>query len=297
MDVSIIIVNYNSTPLLLNCLNSIYKETKDVSFEVIALDNNSDKDFETKVNVQYPQVKCVSLTSNLGFGLANNEGIKLAKGRNILLLNPDTILLNNAVKILSDYLDVHSNVGACGGNLYDEDLKPTHSYFMILPSLMWELDIYFRGLIHHMFWGKNAQFNHNKFPRKVGYICGADLMIKRSVLDKVGCFSPLFFLYYEETELICRIKRAGYSIYSVPDAKVQHLEGKSMGGKRINVSRLLYMERSLTVYYSLHANRIENYIIQRMRLFRLAIKHYVLSCEIYSKELYLKERDLILGKF
>ena len=228
MDVSIIIVNYNSTPLLLNCLNSIYKETKDVSFEVIALDNDSDKDFESKVNAQYPQVKCVSLASNLGFGLANNEGIKLAKGRNILLLNPDTILLNNAVKILSDYLDAHPKVGVCGGNLYDENMKSTHSYSMLLPSIEWELNCILGDNIEKWKWGKNAQFNHTIYYRKVGYICGADMMIKHSILKELGAFSPKYFLYYEDTDLSFKIKKSGYDIVSVPFAKIQHLEGKSL---------------------------------------------------------------------
>ena len=296
MDVSIIIVNYKTVPLILNCLRSVYQYTENLSFEIIVVDNNSGDDFERKIKAEYDNVKCIALAENIGFGRANNEGIKVAQGRNILFLNPDTLLLNNAVKILSDYLDAHPTVGVCGGNLYDEEMKPTHSYFMLLPSFVWELDLLCHGWLHRMAWGKNVQFNHRGKPRKVGYICGADMMVKRSVLEQVGCFSPLFFMYYEETELTYRIKDAGYSIISVPEAKIQHLEGKSMGGKQINMSRILYSERSLSIYYSLHANGFQRRIYRVMRLLRLYIRHNVVHPSYHTSypQLYKECKSLIL---
>ena len=93
MDVSIIIVNYKTVSLILKCLNSIQRLTRKISYEIIVVDNNSNDDFATYIQQQYPKVKCVSLPENMGFGRANNEGVKLAKGRNILFLNPDTICL------------------------------------------------------------------------------------------------------------------------------------------------------------------------------------------------------------
>lgn len=85
------------------------------------------------------------LPENLGFGRANNIGINLSKGRNVLFLNSDTVLLNNAVKILSDFLDLNLNVGACGGNLYDGCMNPAQSYRMMLPSVAWELNSLFNN--------------------------------------------------------------------------------------------------------------------------------------------------------
>ena len=100
IDVSIIIVNYKTVSLILKCLDSIQRLTRKISYEIIVVDNNSNDDFATYIQQQYPEVKCVSLPENMGFGRANNEGVKLAKGRNILFLNPDTILLNDAISIL-----------------------------------------------------------------------------------------------------------------------------------------------------------------------------------------------------
>ena len=252
MDVSIIIVNYRTVPLILDCLASVYALTIGVDYEIIVVDNNSGDGFQERIQERFPEVVCLPLSENIGFGRANNEGLKIARGRNIFFLNPDTLLLNNSVKYLSDYLDAHPNVGVCGGNLYDVEMRPMHSYRMYLPGILWELnDLLGGNLVDKLLWGKNRQFNHTGKSRSVGYITGADMMVRREVLDKVCCFSPRFFMYYEETELTYRIKKAGYKVVSVPQAKIQHLEGKSFK-PGINVSRIRYSIEGRNTYYSLH---------------------------------------------
>lgn len=251
MDVSVIIVNYKTVPLILNCLESLQAKTEKITYEVIVVDNNSGDDFQGRILDRFPEVRCLPLPENVGFGRANNEGLKIAKGRKILFLNPDTLLLNNAIKILSDYLDGHPQVGVCGGNLYDEDMDPAHSYRMMLPSIKWELNGLLHGLIEKCCWASNSQFNYTGNPLSVGYITGADMMVRREVLDQVGVFSPLFFMYYEETELSFRIKEAGFDIVSVPGAQIQHLEGKSFGGNGINRWKIRCQEESHRLYYQL----------------------------------------------
>ena len=291
MDVSIIIVNYNTLEYIKKCIESIIDRTTDIEYEIIVIDNAStdgSKEFfvcDQRIKYQYNEI-------NLGFGLANNEGIKIATGRNILLLNPDTLLLNNAIKILSDFIDENPHIGCCGGNLYNDDMKPIHSYSMLLPSYIWELNLICAGLVEKVIWGKNAQFNSSNKPKKVGYICGADMMIKCNVLKQVGMFSDKFFLYYEDTELSYRIKKAGYKIYSVPNAKIQHLVGKSMGGKNFNSKRILFVEKGLTAFYALHTNGIKKKILTIMRHLRLNIK-YCLYKNQFTYELYKKCKEII----
>lgn len=109
MDVSIIIVNYKTACLLANAVESIFDKTTGVDFEVIVVDNASGDDCGSLLARKFKgRVTYVGLNENIGFGRANNEGARLAKGRNLFFLNPDTILLNNAVKLLSNYLDAHS---------------------------------------------------------------------------------------------------------------------------------------------------------------------------------------------
>lgn len=231
VDVSIIIVSYNTRELLRDCLKSVWKRTDSLEYEVIVVDNASVDGSQEMVMEDFNQVRLVALPENIGFGRANNEGIKLAKGRNIFFLNPDTVLLNNAVKILCDFLDGHEKVGVCGGNLYAENMTPAHSYMMYLPSLAGEFNEMLFGLWFRWRYGKNLEFNHGRTPLEVGYVTGADMMVKKKVLDEVGCFDSVFFMYFEETELSWRIRRAGYKIMSVPTAKIVHLEGQSISLK------------------------------------------------------------------
>lgn len=291
MDVSIIIVNYNTRVLVQNSIESIISKTKDIEYEIIVVDNASVDD-SLDIFPNDSRIKYIYNRNNLGFGLANNVGIEIAKGRNVFLLNPDTLLLNNSIKILSDFLDDNPKVGCCGGNLFDENMQPVHSYSMLLPSFMWEMNLLFAHKIEYLIWGKNAQFNYTANPRKVGYICGADMMLRRSVLDQVGCFSDRFFLYYEDTELSYRIKHAGYEIISVPKAKIQHLVGKSMGGKEFNPSRVKFVESGLSSFYSLHTKGIKRFIIQCMRLLRLNLK-FVIYRKRFGYDLYIDCKKII----
>ena len=250
MDVSVIIVNYNTHVLLKNIVESLYEKTINVSFELIIVDNNSKirpSDYLTSYD---NGIVFIDLDENLGFGRANNEGLKVANGRNILFLNPDTILINNAIKILSDYLDSNEKVGACGGNLYDEEMSPTHSYQRMFPSVLTELADFVCPIFQKMPFLLNKEYNFSEKPIKVAYITGADLMVKKQVIDSVGGFNPNFFMYYEETELCWRIHLKHYDIISVPFAQIQHLECKRFKDKQMNEKRISFMENGRFIFYS-----------------------------------------------
>jgi len=227
MDVSIIIINYNTKDLIKQCIDSVLEKTQDIAFEIIVVDNASSDGSQQFIKNVYPNIVFIESPDNLGFGRANNLGYEYAKGRNLFLLNSDTILLNNAVKILSDYLDGNIEVGVCGGNLYDEKGSPAFSFRRNLSSVLSELNFFFRGLLFKILYRKNIEFNHTNKPLKVGYITGADMMLRSSVFDGAGQFDPDFFMYNEDVELTCRIKKSGFSAYSVPDAHIIHLAGRS----------------------------------------------------------------------
>lgn len=229
MDVSVIIVNYHTSELVTDCLRSLYAQCRGVEYEVIIVDNASEPGLQRKFDELFPyhEVKCLQLDENVGFGRANNAGAEIASGRNLFFLNPDTILVNDAVSILSDYLDSHADTGAAGGNLYDEDMQPMLSFRRRFPGVRWELNELLHNWPDRLKYSENRKFNHTGQPLKVAYITGADLMIPASVFHSIGGFSPEFFMYYEETDLCRRISLAGYRIMSLPEAKIQHLEGGS----------------------------------------------------------------------
>lgn len=249
MQVSVIIVNYNTKELILNCLKSIYEKTSDIDFEVIVVDNASSDASCEAIAQEFPQVKLIKSVVNLGFGRANNLGISNSEAEYVFLLNPDTVLINNAIKILYDSITFTPNCGVMGGNLFDENMMSVHSFGYLLSLSRYILRIFgFRYLLKNR---KNDQ-NRNEF-QKVEQIIGADMMISRHVLDDVGGFDERFFLYLEESELQYRIQKNGYDIYYTPEAHIHHFEGgvtkknKPFKRQMIAQSEYLYLTLSTNV--------------------------------------------------
>lgn len=249
MDVSIILVNYNTNDLLIECIHSIYLQTKLVSFEVVIVDNNSNTFYPRDYTSLYEGIKVISLVSNIGFGRANNEGLKIAQGDYVFFLNSDTILLNDAVSILCNYLKKHNSVGICGGNLYTKEKKPNMSYTQSFPRVI----DYIKLLMPFTFSiSRSDIFNITGNDMAIGgYISGADLMIRKELLDKYGGFDPLFFMYFEDVELCYRVKKEGFEIHSVPSAQIVHLQGASsvLQGESLRTKSHCYLVKSEFLYF------------------------------------------------
>lgn len=223
MDVSIIIVNYNTRKLLIDCLASVKEKTVDLNYEIIVVDNASSDHSVKYTTRNFPNVKMVALEENIGFGKANNIGAQQAVGKYLFLLNSDTLLVNNAVKVLFDFMENKPNVGIAGGNLFTGEMKENFSYTTYLPNLKSHL-LY--RLYLSIFMSKD-NFNKTGKNKKVGQIIGADLMISKDLFNKVGGFDPFYFMYVEDTDLQRTVTNLGYEIYSVPEAQIIHLQGVS----------------------------------------------------------------------
>jgi GT2 family glycosyltransferase len=253
--VSIIIVNYNTKNLLKNCISSIYNLTQNTNFEIIVVDNASVDDSEKMIKDSFQEVVFIQSGANIGFGRANNLGIQKAKGEFVFFLNSDTILINDAIGILANYIVNNSTVAVCGANLYDINEKPAISFSQNMPGLFTDLDYFFGGLFSRLYYKNNVIFNYSNLPLPInGYISGANMMVRKSILENVGFFDPDFFMYYEETELTWRIKNTGAKIVSVPEARIIHLEGaseiiKENSIRRSNKSKYLYYEKTNQKYY------------------------------------------------
>lgn len=296
MDVSIIIVNYKTVPLIVDCIRSIRKHVRDIVYEVIVVDNYSEDNFQERLQAEFGDtVVCVPLLENIGFGRANNEGFKVAGGRNIFCLNPDTELINNAVKILSVFLDNHSDVGICGGNLYNRGMIPCLSYRRLFPSILWEMNSCLKYLPERLFLGKSREHNFKSGAMSVAYVTGADLMIKRELIEKYGFFDPSFFMYYEDTELCYRIKKNGFKIYCIPEAKIFHYEGKSCSHlERKAIMNFTGREIFYKKYYSKLYTLIADCFFMLGALFRIMI----LSFKTETNLLYWKKSlQLAMGKY
>ena len=249
MDVSIIIVNYNTEKLILDCIQSIHEKTEGISFEIIVVDNASPN--EPSMLKKDNRIKYIQSETNLGFGRANNLGAKYAKGDYLHFLNPDTILINNAIYALWDYIRQHPEVGMVGSNLYQKDLSPNHSYGIKDPSILQEI-LWSREFTKKIY-GKD--FNYDEAPKKVAHIVGASMMILKNLFNQIKGFDEDFFMYCEETYLCYIVRKNGYTIMNVPQSKIIHLEGQSFTLKKSREDRtyegrkLYFIKRYNKTYY------------------------------------------------
>jgi len=292
MDVSVILVNYNTKELTMSCINSIYKYSHGFSFEIILVDNNS-QDGSIEVFSCDKRIIFVETGENIGFGRANNIGLKYAKGKYIFFLNTDTELLNNAIKYFVDYAESKKgNTGGLGCQLLDGENKQTHSYG-IFPS--WKKDILFL-IKNHIFRLLNKkqlgrqQENHFKSPFTpyiVDYITGADLFVPRSLLDKFGPFDSDFFMYFEETEMQYRWFKHGIKQYIIDGPLIVHFERKSMSKTSNKLSKMTRMLRSNILYYKKTIPRDE-YIF-----YRIFIAILTLPTLCICKSTYEERKELI----
>lgn len=255
MDVSIIIVNYNTTQLVIDCINSIHEKTKSVNFEIIVVDNNSpDRSIENLKTI-FPEIKLILSEKNAGFGAGNNLGNKYATGKYLFLLNSDTLLLDNAIYEFFTFMEKTPNAGVCGGNLLTKDLKPNFSFARYKPNLWLSINELFFHFYPLIFYKKNwSSPIDNKILKINGYICGADFFVIRKIYNKIGGFDEDFFMYSEEAELSYRIENLGYKFYVLPYVKIIHFDGGSQNNNSLR--KLKWMYESKKLYYKKTKNKL-----------------------------------------
>ena len=257
MDVSVILVSYNTKDLTRNCLNSIYEKTKDIEFEVYVVDNNSHDGSPEMVEQEFPQVRLIKNPDNKGFGAANNIAIRESNAKYIFCLNTDTLLLDNSIKQFFDFMEKEENqkIGACGGQLYYEDMTPA-ACAGHRPNLCGILFRLFKlqnilKPIYNRFFSLGITSDKNAvLPYYVDYIVGADLFIRNSILKDLNGFDETFFMYYEETDLCKRIQTQGEKCIILPQVSIIHKEAKSFKGN--NERKILLMKKSECIYLYKH---------------------------------------------
>ena len=229
MDVSIIFVNYKTKDFTINAIKSVIEKTQGIDFEIFVVDNNSQDGSIEAIEQNFPNINIIKNTTNKGFGAANNIAIKQAKGKYIFCLNTDTLLINNAIKIMFEFMEKieNQNVGVCGGYLYDSNSNPAAAggHFPNIVDLLYKFKFLPKSL--YLKYGMSLTSNYLEKIEKIDHIIGADIFFRKSVLDEIGLFDVKYFMYLEETDLCFRIKKAGYNVKFVKDAKIIHVEGKS----------------------------------------------------------------------
>ena len=277
--VSIIVLSFNTHLLLKNCLKSISDSSSRLSYEVIVVDNHSQDGSVGMVRSRFPAVELIVNRKNLGFSHGNNQGIKKARGQFILLLNSDTIVHKDAISRMADFLTKHKRVGAIGCRLVNIDGSNQASAGSF-PNLWISAIMLFK---EHFLSSNNVRGSFDEI-RKVDWVMGAAIMIKRKVFEKVGLMDENIFMYMEEVELCYRIKKAGYEVIYYPDTKITHLgQGSSQTGRK---EPILNIYKGLLYFYKKHYSRVEVEIL-RLMLKTKALSALLLS--FFTQDRYLRE--------
>ncbi len=253
LDLTIIIVSYNTREMTLACLQSVFAETRGAAFETIVVDNASTDGSAQAIHDAFPQVRLIARSDNLGFAAANNLAAREARGEYILLLNPDTVVLRGAIDKLLTFARGRQGEAICGGRTLFADgrLNPTSCWGR--PTL-WSA--FCRGA------GLSALFRGSRWfdpealggwsrdsVRQVDIVTGCFFLLRRDLWQRLGGFDPVFFMYGEEADLCLRAARQGVRCWITPDAEIVHYGGAS---ERVRADKMVRLFRAKSQLYQRH---------------------------------------------
>lgn len=230
INVSVVIVNWNTRDILRDCLRSIYDQTRGLEFEVIVVDNASSDGSAEMVRKEFPGVRLIANDTNRGFAAANNQGMRVARGRYFLLLNSDTVILDGAIQKTAAFADEHPEAGLAGCRVQRADGTLSQTAVMY-PSLLnialglMRMDQYFP---RHWFFDRErmGEWGYDT-ERDVPTLGGCFLFLRRDALVDVGGFDEKYFMFAEELDLCWRLKKGGWRLLFFPGAEIRHLHGAS----------------------------------------------------------------------
>jgi GT2 family glycosyltransferase len=256
IDLSIVIVSWNTCRLLDECLASVHEELErlaatpsSLQAEIFVVDNGSTDGSVEMVRRRYPDVKLIANEHNPGFAGANNQALALAKGRYSLLLNPDTLVLPDGLGALVRFMDEYPHAGAAGSRLLNADhtLQPSCSPTPTLGGELWRMFHFDHFITYGVYdmthWSVTA-------PRQVDAVQGAAMLVRRTAHEQVGLLDPSYFMYSEEVDWCTRIKRGGWEIYWVPASRIVHYGGQS--SQQVADAMFLQLYRGKIQYFHKH---------------------------------------------
>lgn len=254
IDLSVVIVNWNTRDLLAQCLQSVYNTANALKIETIVVDNASSDDSVALVQAQFPQTRVIANSQNVGFVRANNQALADCQGRYVLLLNSDTQVLSSSLSKTVQFMDEHPGAGIVGVRILNSDRTFQASYtpfptlwreFLILNGLG-------RWLIRSTFPSYGPQVERG--PQKIkGYMEGAFLMARREAIEKVGRLDERIFMYAEDVDWCYRFYRAGWEVWYLPQAPIIHYGGQSTKKRQGRMEAELY--RGRVYFFAKHYGR------------------------------------------
>ncbi len=260
MDLSVVIVNYQTFELTKNTINSILDYDYSFNLEIFVVDNASGDDSLARLQDYFKdKVKFIPSKENNGFAAGNNQALRSADGKYQLLLNSDTVVWENTLENIYTYMENHSNVGACGCQVLLENGELDKACKRSFPNVK---NSFFR-LFHIPTKSKNDNYNLTNLDDngiyEIDCLTGAFMFIRKQALDEVGLLDETFFMYGEDIDLCYRIKNGGWKIIYYGESKITHLKGASSKKQK---SKLIYeFYRAMYIYYKKHHAKESIFIV------------------------------------
>ncbi|MEK4512988.1 glycosyltransferase family 2 protein [Paenibacillus sp. FSL K6-2524] len=262
MDLSILILNYNTCRLTLDCLQSVFDSRTVFNYEVIVVDNASSDDSVEVIGKEYPGITLIANRENTGFAKANNQAMEIAKGRYVLLLNSDTIVQPDTLQTMVSYMDEHPDLGASGCKIIlpNGSLDKACRRGFPTPSAS-----FYYAFGFSKFFPDNPKFNQYQLgymdPNEtypIDCLVGAFMMVRRETIQQVGGLDETFFMYGEDIDWCYRIKEAGWGIHYHPATYIVHYKGASSRRKPLKI--IYEFHRAMWVFHRKHYKRKYSWI-------------------------------------
>ncbi len=244
MDLSIIIVNYNVKHFLEQCLHSVLKASKNITAEIFVVDNNSVDGSAQLIHEKFPNIHFIENKKNVGFSKANNQAIKLSKGKYVLLLNPDTVVEEDTFEKVISFMNETPDAGGLGVKMIDGKgtFLPESKRGLPTPWVafykIFGLSTLFRK--SKKFGKYHLSYLHDNEIHEIDVLAGAFMLMRKSVLDKVGLLDETFFMYGEDIDLSYRIQLGGFKNYYFPETTIIHYKGESTKKGSLNYVKVFY---------------------------------------------------------
>ncbi|MCH8822432.1 MAG: glycosyltransferase family 2 protein [Planctomycetes bacterium] len=255
LDLSIVIVNWNTQQVIIECLESVYDRLGELHAEVIVIDNASTDNSVKEIATKFPQVRLIANDTNRGFAGANNQGMEIATGRFVLLLNPDTVVLDDAFANSINYLNDNPDVGVVGCQVMEdaETIQRTcFRYPSILNTLMW--------VSGALAWKPLSRITgraaygpwDRRNVRDVEVVSGMFMLVRREALEEVGFMDEEYFVFAEEADWCYRFSAAGWRCVFAPVGRILHVDGGSKSTKQASVRMYVQIQKSLLLFHRKH---------------------------------------------
>lgn len=299
MKLSIIIVNYNVKHFLKQCIHSVAEAASSISHEIICIDNHSVDGSVEMLSLDFPEVHLIQNKKNIGFAKACNQGIKWAKGKYLLFLNPDTVLENDSLNKPIEYMDTHPEAGSLGVKMLDGNGKylpeskrglptPAAAFYKMsgLSKIFYPSKTFGKYYLDHL--------DKDKI-QSIHVLSGAFMLIRKSVLDKVGPFDEQFFMYGEDVDLSHRIIKAGFKNIYYPATRIIHYKGEST--KKESIKYVYSFYNAMLIFSKKHFSKKNSSILSLLLKSAIVLKALLALLLQFVKQIFfpLIDATIIAG--